>query len=272
MHEPATILVVDDEAEICRSLQEVLAQDGHDVVGVESGEAALVQIDTRDFDLALLDLRLTSMSGMEVLAYLRQHSPETAVIILTAHGSLETAVEALRHGAHDYLFKPCKTIDLRDSVRRGLLKRQNEKQRRDLLSQLESSLLQGLQGLRATIEPQPAGSPPSATPAAQAGPSQHLHRGGLNVDIARHTVTLNGHPLELSPTEFDLLAYLARQAPRVISSQELIRQVQGYDSEPDEAREIVRYHVYRIRQKAQAAAEVGDLIRTVRGIGYTIGG
>jgi two-component system KDP operon response regulator KdpE len=269
MPEPATILVVDDEVAICRSLEAVLAQDGHAVVAVQSGEAALAQIDGQDFDLALLDLQLKSMSGMDVVAYLRQHSPDTAIIILTAHGSLETAVEALRQGAHDYLFKPCKTTDLRESVRRGLLKRHTEKQRRILLAQLESSLLQGLQGLRATIESHPADSAPTPAPTDS---SQNLQRGRLAVDLAQHTVTLNGQPVELSPTEFDLLAYLAAQAPRVISAQELIRQVQGYDIQPDEAREIVRYHVYRIRQKAQAAAGVPDLIRTVRGIGYTIGG
>jgi DNA-binding response OmpR family regulator len=88
----------------------------------------------------------------------------------------------------------------------------------------------------------------------------------------RHVITLNGHLLELSPTEFDLLAYLISEAPRVVSAQELVREVQGHESEPWEARDIVRYHVYRIRRKMKAAAGRTDALCTVRGVGYTIGG
>jgi DNA-binding response OmpR family regulator len=93
----------------------------------------------------------------------------------------------------------------------------------------------------------------------------------LIVDFMRHVMTLDGHLLELSPTEFDLLAYLASEAPRVISPQELVREVQGYESEAWEARDTVRYHVYRIRRKAKAATGRTDIIRTVRGVGYTMG-
>ena len=106
----ARILVVDDESSIRLFLEETLTNDGHQVVSAVSGEEALVLIAEQSFDLALLDLNLTGIGGMEVLAALRRQSPDTVVIILTAHASLETAVEALRQGAHDYLFKPCKTV------------------------------------------------------------------------------------------------------------------------------------------------------------------
>ncbi|MBU0702680.1 MAG: helix-turn-helix domain-containing protein, partial [Chloroflexi bacterium] len=72
------------------------------------------------------------------------------------------------------------------------------------------------------------------------------------------------------PTEFDLLAYLVSEAPRVVSPQELVREVQGYESEPWEARDTVRYHIYRIRQKMKVGTESKSVIRTVRGVGYTI--
>ncbi len=87
----------------------------------------------------------------------------------------------------------------------------------------------------------------------------------------QHLITLDGHLLELSPTEFDILGYLCSQSPRVVSSQELVRQVQGYDSDATAARDIVRYHIYRIRQKVKSKTDRTNLIRTVRGIGYTIG-
>jgi DNA-binding response OmpR family regulator len=266
----AKILVVDDEAGIRFFLEETLTRDGHQVVAVDSGEAALERIAVQEFDLALIDLRLRGINGLEVLGALRKRSPDIATIVLTAHASLETAVEALRQGAHDYLFKPCKTVELRESIRTGLLKCQRERRQRALLSQLEESMATSLEGLRTTIvEKTIAPLLPPPEPATERG--RFLQRGGLIVDSMRHVITLDGYLLELSPTEFDLLAYLVCEAPRVVSPQELVHEVQGYESEAWEARDIVRHHIYRIRRKMQAAAGRSDAIRTVRGVGYTIG-
>lgn len=266
----AKILVVDDEPGIRFFLEEVLTGDGYQVVAVNSGEAALARIAEQRFDLALLDLKMGKVGGMEVLAALRQQSPDTAVIVLTAHASLETAVEALRQGAHDYLFKPCKTAEIRKSVRQGLLKRQRARRQQELLAQLEQNLAESLHDLRATTPREPPASTPSTEPAGDR--TRFLRRGGLIVDLDRHVITLDGHLLELSPTEFDMVSYLCREAPRVVSSLELVREVQGYESEPWEDRDVVRYHIYRIRKKVKAATGRTDLIRTVRGVGYTVEG
>jgi DNA-binding response OmpR family regulator len=101
---------------------------------------------------------------------------------------------------------------------------------------------------------------------------QSLRLGGLVVDLAQHVITLDGYRLELSPTEFDLLACLAERAPHVVSAQELVQQVQGYDCDRFEAGDIVRHHIHRIRQKAKSAVGREDLIRTVRGVGYALKG
>jgi PAS domain S-box-containing protein len=111
------------------------------------------------------------------------------------------------------------------------------------------------------------GVSPGGTP----GSERTAGKSNLIIDPLRHTLTVNGHRLGLSTTEFALLAYLREQAPRVISSDELVREVHGYENDPAEARDIVRYHVYRIRRKLKAAAGVQDLIRTVRGVGYALG-
>lgn len=251
------ILIVDDDAAIRYSLERILKRDGHQVVAVESGEAALERIAVQDFDLALVDLKLKGISGIEVLTALRRQRPATPVIVLTGHATLETAVEALRQGAHDYLFKPCATIDLRESIRAGLLKRQQELQRR-----------------KATAQPQPAPdsrpTPPEIAAAPAREPERFLRYGGLIIDPIRHVVTIDGKLLELTLTEFGLLAYLVSEAPRVVSSRELVREVQGYESESWEARDIVRSHIYHIRSKIKAAAG-RDVIRTVRGVGYALG-
>ncbi|MEA3339837.1 MAG: ATP-binding protein [Chloroflexota bacterium] len=122
----AKILVVDDETGIRFFLKDALAQEGHHVVTVDSGEAALERIATETFDLAIVDLKMKGVGGLEVLAALRQQSPDTPAIVLTAYASLETAVEAIRQGAHDYLFKPCTMTELQESVRTGLLERRRK--------------------------------------------------------------------------------------------------------------------------------------------------
>lgn len=269
----ARILVMDDELSIRLFLEETLTGDGHHVVTAESGEQALALVAQQPFDLALLDLNLPGMSGMEVLAALHQQTPDTVVIILTAHASLETAVEALRQGAHDYLFKPCKTVQLRESIRKGLLKRQQGLQQRNVLQQLEQHLSSSLANLRATISEQPAEPSPApmlSSPEPIEEQGRFLQHGELIVDFSRHVITLEGRLLELSPTEFDLLAYLISEAPRVVSPQELVREVQGYESEQWEASEIVRQHIRRLRQKIKNNTGRTSIISTVRGVGYTI--
>lgn len=258
----ARILIVDDEPGIRLALEEALVRDGYSVVTVASGEAALEQMARQGFDLALIDLKLPDVSGMEVLAALGAQWPDTLAIVLTAYASLETAVEALRRGAHDYLLKPCSAVEIRESVRSGLLKHQEVRHRQQMVAQLEV--------IRNIVVGQ--GTEPSTIPSqSDSEQGRFVQRGGLIVDLTRHVVTLDDHLLELSPTEFSLLAYLACEAPRVLTPQELIWGVQGYKSEPWEAADMVRTHVYRIRRKIKTTTGRSDVICTVRGRGYTIG-
>ena len=269
MRSPARILVVDDQEEDRRFWAEVLTRDGHTVEAVESGEAALELINEQPFDVALLDLELGGISGVEVLAVLRRQALETVVIIMTAYASLDTAVEALRQGAHDYLFKPCRPAQLRESVRQGLLKRRQKIQQQSYLHKLAQHLSSDLEDLQALITAQPAElSAELVEPGEVEG--RFLQRSGLIVDLSRYVITVDGYLLELSPTEFDILAYLASKVPRVITPQELVREVQGYPSELYEARSIVSQHIYHLRQKIKEASGRTDVIRTVRGVGYTI--
>src|SRR6266705_1474880 len=101
-----TILVVDDEKPQRDILQEILTTAGYDVTSAASGEAALKFAKERNFDLALTDLKMTGMDGIELLQHLLELDSSIIVILLTAHGSIDSAKEALRRGAFDYLLKP----------------------------------------------------------------------------------------------------------------------------------------------------------------------
>jgi DNA-binding response OmpR family regulator len=271
------LLIVEDEKNIRLFLERMLTGQGYSVTAVGTGEEALSFIQSNAFDLAILDLNLGyGISGMEVLARLRENSPDTCIILLTGHGTLETAIEALRQGAHDYLLKPATVDEIRDSVRRGLQKRrqqQQQTQQERVLNQLEQNL-ESLRRLRSmTVEPVAAEQNKLAIPQQSAGKEpgmRFLQHGGIKVDLAQHIVTIDGRELELSPTEFDILVYLLAEAPRIVSPQELVSQTLGYRVEQWEASGVIRTHIYRLRQKIKETIEGRDIVRTVRGLGYTI--
>ena len=177
----AQILVVDDEQHIRFFLERLLQRDGHGVTAVASGEAALQQIKTQEFDLAMLDVMMPGISGVEVMSQLHAQWPQTVVILLTAHAALETAVEALRHGAHDYLFKPCDAETLRKSIHEGLQKRQQTLQQQAVLKQLEDNLTNTLSQIRAAQTGET-----TSTPVQASGESieRFLQKGQLIIDFA----------------------------------------------------------------------------------------
>ncbi len=152
----ANILIVDDDVSVLHFLARLLTKEGYTVTTSTSGEDALTHIEAQDFDLALVDLRMPQMDGIDVLAELRQRSPDTAAIILTAHGSIESAAEAVRQGASDYLLKPCKSDDLRvsvqDTLERRRLQRQRREQARHLLHETAHELRSLLTGLNLNLD------------------------------------------------------------------------------------------------------------------------
>src|SRR2546421_12820572 len=115
-----TILVVDDDKPQRDILQEILTDAGYDVTSAASGEAALKFARDRSFDLALTDLKMTGMDGIELLQQLLAHDSSIIVILLTAHGTIDSAKEALRRGAFDYLHKPFDREKLLQTIQRAL--------------------------------------------------------------------------------------------------------------------------------------------------------
>jgi DNA-binding NtrC family response regulator len=115
-----TILVVDDDKPQRDILQEILTSAGYDVTSAASGEAAMKFAHDRSFDLALTDLKMTGMDGIELLQQLLALDSSIIVILLTAHGTIDSAKEALRRGAFDYLQKPFDRDRLLETIKRAL--------------------------------------------------------------------------------------------------------------------------------------------------------
>jgi len=124
----ASILIVDDETEIRESLQTLLELEGYRVDTAENGEDGLARIAGQPFDLVLLDLALPGRNGMEVLADIRERDPQLSVIMITAYGTVENAVNAMQSGATNFIQKPWDNEKLLADVRAAVARRRVEEE------------------------------------------------------------------------------------------------------------------------------------------------
>ena len=115
-----TILLIDDDAEIRYSLDRVLSQEGHSVISADSGEKGIETAREKNPNLIFLDNRMEGISGIETLQHLRTAAPNSMVILMTAYGTSQTAIEAMKHGAFDYVLKPFDLKKLKELVANAL--------------------------------------------------------------------------------------------------------------------------------------------------------
>lgn len=250
------VLVVDDERAMRESLEEILTLEGFQVTLAESGEEALEVLRNAPVDLMLLDLKMKGMDGLQTTETAKQIAPDTVIIMLTAHGTLESAIAAMRRGAFDYLLKPAAVSDIVASVQRGLSHRAQMLRQRDLVGLMQ----------RAINELQTPVAAADSSAAAQA--DRYLRARGLTLDLQRHVASSHDQVLDLTLTEFKMLAYLMNHPDQVISPRELVAAVQGYEADEHEARAIVRVHIRRLRQKIEPDPDQPQHVLNVRGVGY----
>jgi len=231
-------LVVDDEDALRFFIQETLRRAGYQVEGAASGEEAMEKLRDTHYDLLMLDLMLGGrVDGLKVLEMTRWRWPDTVVVILTAHGSLESAMAAIREGVDGYLLKPVEPLELRQAVRQALDRRRTQAQQ------------QGMDTDTDLIE-----------------------RAPFRVDVKKHEATMDGKLLDLTPREFNLLVHLMRNADRAISPQELVRVVREYDPvDTFEARDICKWYIHRLRRKIEPDPSSPRYVVNVRGVGYRFG-
>lgn len=270
----AHVLVVDDEAAIRYSVSKTLQRVGYQVRDAASGEDALDVIQAQTFDVVLTDIRMPGLDGVELVRRIKDADPDTVVILMTAYPSLSTAVEALRLGAHDYLIKPSSSQDIKTSVARGIERARHLKRRRALLDAIRSSVFELSKGGEEVKggddllggEDDEAIMPPITEPVSD----NVMVLGPLTIYTSRYQISVGDKPINLTPTEFDLLLYLAAHRGRVVSCHELVREVRGYAVDEAEAREVIRPHVSNLRRKLKEAGQDADVIVNVRGIGYRL--
>jgi two-component system response regulator VicR len=225
---PAKILIVDDEPPIVDVLSYNLKRANYDVIIARDGEQALAQARRERPDLIILDLMLPRLDGLEVCRTLRRER-DVPIIMLTALDEEVDRVVGLELGADDYVVKPFSV--------------------RELMARVKNVLRR-------------------ATPSVAEAATTTSQVGDLTVDPARREVYFSGEELELTALEFELLHTLAQHAGQVLTREQLVERVWGYDYLGD--LRVVDAAVKRLRAKLRQAAPQTETIVTVRGVGYKL--
>lgn len=229
------ILVVDDEQSIVTLLQYNLEQSGYTVITALDGEQGLeAAVDIRP-DLVVLDLMLPKMDGLEVCKQLRQQKINIPILMLTAKDDEFDKVLGLELGADDYLTKPFSPREVVARIK-AILRR----------SQLQSN----------------------GSGSSQDQEDGLLKLGELKVFPERYEAFFDEQQLELTPKEFELLLYLAKNKGRVLTRDQLLSAVWNYDFAGDSR--IVDVHISHLREKIEKDTKKPLYIKTIRGLGYKL--
>jgi two-component system KDP operon response regulator KdpE len=220
------ILVIDDAPEMTWFLQKALAQEGYQVAIANEPREGLRQAHHFRPDLVLLDVMMPEMDGWAVLHRLREFS-EVPVIMLTAISGTDNKIHGLDLGADDYITKPFEVQELKARIR-AMLRR--------------------------------------ATMPSQSSPTLSFDGGRLVIDPASYKVTVQGAPIDLTPVELKLLIYLAFNAGRVLTYEQILANVWGYGYEDSQTN--LKVYISRLRNKIEPDPGDPSYILTQWGIGY----
>jgi len=222
------ILVVEDEPAISDAVAYALREAGYEVEAVGDGDRALEEARSHRYDLMVLDLLLPGTPGLDVCNALRTEQSDLPIVMLTARDSELERVEGLDTGADDYVTKPFSVAELVSRVRSLLRRRELDR--------------------------------------AGAGAVRSV--GGLRLDVARHTATVDDKPILLTRSEFRLVALLASQPGTPFSREQLIRHLWESDFVGD--RRAIDVHVSNLRRKLERDPRRPERLVTVRGVGYKL--
>jgi two-component system, OmpR family, response regulator len=223
------ILIVEDEEKIARVLELELTYEGYEVEKALDGLVGFQLFQQGEWDLILLDVMLPGISGIELLRRIRSSDPNTPVIMLTAKDSVEDKVSGLDLGANDYVTKPFQIEELLARIRASLRLHQK--------------------------------------PVAVEVNQDWLTVGELKLSEVTHEVMRGETLIELTPREFDLLAYLMRNSRQVLNREQLLNSVWGYDYYGDT--NVVDVYIRYLRNKIDKPYGT-PYIHTVRGVGYVL--
>jgi DNA-binding response OmpR family regulator len=260
-----TILIVDDDHRLRLSLSLVLQKGNYRVETADNAEAALECLRLHDYGLMFLDLNMPGMNGIDLLDEVHKLYPHMPVLILTAHAGLESAIQAVRLGARDYLIKPVEPVLILMRVAEILAESGQPARQREIVNQIQDLLaeLLRIEGEDATPISTLATLPPT-------DPARFLKRGEFALDLHARHVTFKGRYIPVTGIYFDYLGTLIRHAPKPVTYMTLVKESQGYEATNAEARDLARWRIHELRKVIETDPRQPQYILTVRTVGYRL--
>lgn len=241
------ILIVDDEDVERQTWQRILQLDGYAVEGAASGSAALAWLSQRTFDLMILDLKMPDMNGIEMLREVSQTYPNLRTIILTAYGDMDTAVQALRLKASDYLTKPIHPQQLLDTIWRILTEPDSE------TAELPGETTGNQRETGKTEEP-----------------TIYKTTAGVRIDLLLRKIVWENEEISLTPIEAKTMKCLLQNYQKLIAPELLVKKVYGYDTTAYDASRTLRPVISRLYKKLAQIPTGQTWVQNVRGAGYIL--
>lgn len=257
------ILLVEDDGAARHSLIQVLSRAGYVVEALPDGEQAVTLLTAPvyngHYDVVLTDLMMRGVDGLQVLKRSRELADPPEVILLTGYGTLQTAIEALRAGAFDYLLKPSKPDELLRSIERAMEWRSAQKAQAAAVQLLVRGLRRsGREEQDEALLDRPVGG-------ELAAPRHHDTIGDLQLLRGDHVALLAGEQVNLTVTEFAILCRLADAAGHLVTYSELVRAVYKQTCDEGTAQKLLKTHMHNLRHKL-----IPEYIVNVRGTGYKL--
>ena len=261
------ILIIDDEPALRQTLGAILKRSGYSPVLAGTGQEGLEKMEGDTFSLLFLDIKLPDVMGVDLLPKIHHIDPDLPVVILTAHATLDAAIQAVRGGARDFLLKP---IDPKTIIERTgqILEENKEPQRqREIISQVQDLLSE----LRSPDDPVHR---PEMLQPQEADPekARFLSCGIITADLHTQHLELEGEVIPMPPSSFAYLVTLMRHSPEAVSFEALVKESQGFDCSRKEARDITRWHIHKIRKALEQDSSNPQHLITVRDFGYRLVG
>jgi len=264
MSEAGNVLIIDDDGGVRATLARVLQNAGCKTATASDGPESFKLISGCEFDLVLLDIFLPQMDGVQVLREIRSRCPKLPVIMLTGHGSLQSAVESLRLGAIDYLQKPIDPEILVARVRIALEEQRLQRRKEEIRLQIAVLQLE-LQTMEAANSSLGFSQPPVSTTH-----ERFVKNGRLILDIQAKRATFGDQVLNVPPSTFEYLAVLVKYSPEVVAYKVLVTEAQDYQVSGLDARELAKWHVHVLRNALEADPQKPRNLINVRGVGYRL--
>jgi DNA-binding response OmpR family regulator len=261
-----SILIIDDEPNIRRSLGLILQRAGYTVTTASNANEATKLLQAGAYDLTFLDLKLPDQNGIQLLPKIKEYYPDMPVLILTAHATIETAIEAVRAGARDYLLKPIDPEDILERVNKLTDEQKHPKRRREITTEMQHLLTELLEidGEETSTSSIEGVIPPN-------DPTRFLKTGPLIVDRHTHSVLINERSISLPPSTFHYLVTLVRHSPDPVTYEKLVQESQGYQHmSRAEARDLTRWQIHELRKLVESVPSHPQWIITVRDVGYRL--